>query len=136
MATGPSGGYVPPPKSLDLQMHYFIAGDPELPSTLSTVFDTLGPTEYLIRGNLNYVQTISAYVYNPYASTSVQYYDAFNVISGDWVANDATGYTWRIEQTYPVGDAPTPGNNTDIGVFYAKMQDVDRYNAGLDVFVN
>ena len=132
MATGPSGPYVAPPKSLDLQMHYFISGDTDLPPSLSSVLSGLGPDEYLIRGALNYVQTISAYVFNPGTSTYEQYYDAYNVQFGDWLANDATGYTWKVTQIFTVTDAPDSGYNTGQGVFYAIMTDVDRYNAGLD----
>ena len=132
MATGPSGAYVAPPKSLSLQMHYFLSGDTELPPSLSSVLSGLGPEEYLIRGNLNYVQTLSAYVYNPGTSTYEQYYDAYNVQFGDWLANDATGYTWKVTQLFNVIDAPDLGNNTSAGVFYCVMMDVDRYNAGLD----
>jgi hypothetical protein len=131
--------YLPPPKSLDFQMHYFTSGDPDLPPSLSTVFANLKTNEYLIRGNLNALQFFSAYVYNPGTGNNEQYYDAYNVIPGDWLANDATGFTWKILTVYTVSDAPDPANNSGGavgnptgGVFYAKMGDIDDYNAGFD----
>jgi hypothetical protein len=126
--------YLPPPKALDFMMHYFIqgAGDPDLPPSLSTTLSSLGARQYLIRGNLNGFQYISAPVYNPGTDADEQYYNAYNVTAGDWLANDATGYTWKLLHIYTVSDAPTSGNNTGPGVFYAVMMDVDGYNEGLD----
>jgi hypothetical protein len=124
--------YLPPPKSLDIQMHYFLLGDTDLPPSLNTEFAGLNPNEYLIRGNLNSLQFISAYIYNPGTGNPEQYYDAYNINLGDWLANDATGFTWKISAIYNVTDAPVSGNNTGAGVFYAKMTDVDYFNAGLD----
>jgi len=126
--------YIAPPKSLDTNMHYFDPGlsDAQLPPSLSSVLAGLALNEYLIRGNLNSVQIFSAFIYNPGSGVPEQFYDAYNVIPGDWIANDATGYTWKITQTYAVSDAPNSGNNTGQGVFYAKMLDVDRYNSGID----
>ena len=115
-------------------MHYFVqsSGDPELPPSLTAIDAALPAGQYLIRGNLNGLSFISAPQFNPGTGQPEQYYDAYNVEKGDWVANDATGYTWRIEQIYVVNDAPNPGNNTGSGVFYARMKDVDNYNGGLD----
>ena len=126
--------YLPPPKSLDINMHNFIpgSGDTDLPSSLSGVLNSLGANEYLIRGNTNAIQFMSAYVYNPGTGNKEQYYDAYNVVPGDWLANDATGFTWKIMTIYSVSDAPNPGNDTSGGTFYAKMKDIDGYNAGLD----
>ena len=113
-------------------MHYYQAGDAELPPSLSTVFADLSSNEYLIRGNLNSLEFFSANVYNPGTSQAEQYYDSYNVVAGDWLANDATGFTWKLATVYTISDAPNPANNTSSGVFYAKMVDVDLYNAGLD----
>jgi hypothetical protein len=131
--------YLPPPKSLDINMHWFQVGDADIPPSLLTLISSLSDNKYLIRGNINGTfQYISAPVYNPGTGQLEQYYDAYNVIPGDWLANDATGYTWKITKTYDVTDAidadgnPLPGNNTGAGVFYAVMADVDRYNAGMD----
>jgi hypothetical protein len=98
--------YLPPPKSLDLNMHYFVpgTGDTQLPASLTAVLAGLGPNEYLIRGNLNSLSFISTYVYNPGSSQLEQFYDAYNVAAGDWLANDATGYTWKIAHIYTVED--------------------------------
>jgi len=123
--------YIPPPKSFILRMHQFLAGDPDLPPSLSDVLNNLAKNEYLIRGNITDIQYISAYVYNPGSDSLQQFYDAYNVITGDWLANDATGFTWKLTQIYNTTDGP-PGNNTSQNVFYAKMEDVDGYNAGID----
>ena len=124
--------YLAPPKSLDINMHYFIPdiGDPELPPSLSTVLTSLGPNEYLIRGTVSTPLYHSAPVYNPGTGIPEQYYDAYNAVPGDWLANDATGYTWKIVELYTVTD--TSGNNTGSTNFYAKMLDVDGFNAGID----
>ena len=128
--------YLPPPKSLDIMMHYFIQGlsppDAELPPSLSSILSSLGPNQYLVRGNLNAIEFLSAPVYNPGTGVPESYYDAYNVVPGDWLANDATGYTWLVQQIYSVTDAPDSGNNTGQGVFYARMTDIDAYNAGID----
>jgi hypothetical protein len=117
-------------------MHNFVYGsdDPDLPPSLSDVLDNLQRNEYLIRGDLNSIQFISAYVYNPGTGEQVQYYDSYNIIPGDWLANDATGFTWRISTIYEVTDfeGDQSGLNTSSGTFYAKMIDVDGFNAGLD----
>jgi hypothetical protein len=85
--------YLPPPKSLDINMHYFVpgSGDIQLPASLVGTLNNLGPNEYLIRGNLNGIGYISAPVYNPGTGNLEQYYDAYNIVPGDWLANDATG---------------------------------------------
>jgi len=124
--------YLPPPKSLDIMMYNFIAGDSELPPSLTTTLSGLATNEYLIRGTLNGIQFFSASVYNNGTGQPEQYYDAYNIIPGDWLANDATGYTWKITDVYTINDAPNPDNNTGQGLFYAKMIDTDNYNAGLD----
>ena len=133
--TGPAGSsFINPPKSLDIIIHNFIDGtaDTSIPPSLASTISSLSLNEYLIRGNTNGIQFISAYVYNPGTLAPEQYYDAYNVIPGDWLANDSTGFTWKITEIYSVSDAPNPGNNTESGVFYAKMVDVDGFNAGLD----
>ena len=124
--------YLPPPKALDIMMYHFLAGDSELPPSLSATLSGLATNEYLIRGQLNSLEFLSASVYNPGTGQPEQYYDAYNVIPGDWLANDATGYTWKITNIYTITDAPSDSNNTNQGVFYAKMVDIDNYNAGLD----
>ena len=126
--------YLPPPKSLDVNMHYFQpgAGDVDLPPSMTTVLATLRPNEYLIRGKLNSLEFFSAYVYNPGSGVPEQYYDSYNIVPGDWLATDATGFTWKITTMFTITDAPNPGNNTGQGVFYAIMLDVDAFNAGID----
>jgi len=124
--------YLPPPKSLDIMMYNFSTGDVNLPPSLTATLSGLGANQYLIRGKLNSLEFISASVYNPGSAQLEQFYNAYNVIPGDWLANDATGYTWKIAKIYTVTDAPLSGNNTGQGVFYAKMIDVDGYNAGMD----
>lgn len=132
-ATGPDGPYLLPPKCLDLQMHWFSdVTDPELPISLVSVISGLLPNQYLVRGNLNYIQTISASVWNPGANAYLPQYDAYNVNLGDWLANDATGFTWRIDAIHVVTEIPDRGNNTSLGVFYCTMTDVDKFNAGMD----
>ena len=125
--------YLPPPKSLDINMHYFIpdSGDTLLPPSLLSVLTSLGPNEYLIRGTPFSPLYHSAPVYNPGTGQPEQYYDAYNVVPGDWLANDATGYTWKIVEMYVVTDASE--NNTSGVNFYAKMLDVDGFNAGIDI---
>jgi len=125
--------YLPPPKALDFNLHLFINGDSDLPPSLSTVLTDLSANEYLVRGNLNGISFFSAYVYNPGSERPEQYYDSYNVAEGDWLANDATGYTWKVIKVYAITDAPSPENNTSSNSFYAVMLDVDNYNAGLDV---
>jgi hypothetical protein len=112
-------------------MHWYQVGDTDVPPSILTALDTLGPNQYLIRGKLNGIGYISAFVYNPGTDALEQFYDAYNVTPGDWLANDATGYTWKILKIYTVTDAPDD-DNTASGTFYAKMYDVDAYNAGLD----
>ena len=86
-------------------MHWYQVGDTDVPPSILTALNTLGPNEYLIRGNLNSFEYISAFVYNPGSAQLEQFYNAYNVITGDWLANDATGYTWKILKTYNVTDA-------------------------------
>ena len=124
--------YLPPPKSLDIMMYNFISGDVNLPPSLTATLSGLSQNEYLIRGKLNSLSFFSASVYNPGSDQLEQFYDAYNVAAGDWLANDATGFTWKIVNIYTVTDAPLSGNNTGEGVFYAKMMDIDGYNAGMD----
>ena len=124
--------YLPPPKSFDIMMYNFVSEDENLPPSLTATLSELGQNEYLIRGNLNSLSFISAYVYNPGSGELQQEYNAYNIVPGDWLANDATGFTWKIVKIYTVTDAPLSGNNTDVGVFYAKMIDIDGYNAGMD----
>ena len=122
--TGQTGAnYINPPKSLDIIMHYFIngSGDPEIPPSLESILSSLQTNEYLIRGGLNAIQHISAYVYNPGTAYDEQYYDSYNVVSGDWLANDSTGFTWKITEIYNITDSPDPEYNTTGGIFYAKI---------------
>ncbi len=51
---------------------------------------------------LSDIITTSAYIFNPGTGQPEQYYDAYNVVPGDWVASDSTGYTWRIDEIYNV----------------------------------
>jgi hypothetical protein len=110
IGTTPQTGasYINPPRSLDVLMHYFISGsgDDSIPPSLEEVLNSLQPNEYLVRGNVVEPQFISAYVYNPGTQYDEQYYDAYNVIPGDWLANDGTGFTWKITEIYNVTDAP------------------------------
>ena len=133
--TGPTGSsFINPPKSLTIVMHNFINGnaDPEVPPSLSGVLTSLSINEYLIRGTTTNLQFISAYVFNPGTGQPEQYYDTYNIAQGDWLANDESGFTWKITEIYTVSDAPDPAYDTASGVFYAKMLDVDGFNAGLD----
>lgn len=123
--------YINPPKTLDIFMHYFLEGDSDIPPSLADVFTALKPNEYLIWGSLNQILYISAYVYNPGTGNLEQFYDAYNVQQDDWLANDATGYTWRVKKIYDVVDGPGI-YNTSSDVFYAVIEDVDYYNAGMD----
>ena len=127
--------YLPPPKSFILRMHHFLVGDPDLPPSLVDGLNNLGKNEYLIRGNITDLQYISAYVYNPGSDSLQQFYDCYNIVTGDWLANDSTGFTWKLTQIYTITDGPS-GNNTSQNVFYAKMEDVDGYNAGIDTTGN
>jgi hypothetical protein len=123
--------YIRPPKTLDIFMHYFQVGDTDIPPSLQSVFDGLADNQYLIWGYLNQILYMTAYQYNPGTGREEQYYDAYNVVAGDWVADDATGYTWCIKHIYEVTDG-TGVYNTSQDVFYAVMEDVDKYNAGMD----
>jgi hypothetical protein len=123
--------YLTPPKTLDIFQHYFLPGDTDIPPSLAGVFAALQPNEYLMWGFVNQVLYMSAYVYNPGTGQEEQYYDAYNVGQDDWLADDATGYTWRIKKTYTVTDGPGI-YNTSQQVFYAVMEDVDYYNAAID----
>lgn len=129
-----SATQLPPPKSLDIEMHYFQPGtfDDTIPPSLITEISGLAVNQYIIRASLNSVEFISAYVYNPGTNANEQYYDAYNVISGDWLASDATGYTWQIKKIYTVTDSSGNAYDTSSGTFYAKIEDVDQYNAGID----
>lgn len=114
-------------------MHYFTSGsDPDLPPSLSSLLSSLGANDYLIRGDLNSYEFISAFVYNPGTNQDEQYYNAYNVVYGDWIANQATGYAWKVVNIPSVSDAPNSAYNTSGGVFYAVVQDVNGFNAGLD----
>ena len=78
-----------------------------------------------------YVDT-SAEIYNPGTGNPEQRYDAYNVATGDWLANDTTGYAWIVNTIHSVADAPTPAKNTGRYYFYATVEDLYAYNAGLD----
>jgi hypothetical protein len=109
-----------------------------IPTSLQPIFATLNSNEYLVRGTLGAVENFSAFVYNPGTQTAVNYYDAYNVIPSDWIASSASGYTWRISDIYSVFDAGLANNSGPIpatepsGIFYAKIVDIDLYNAGID----
>jgi hypothetical protein len=113
-------------------MHYFFPGDSDIPPSLVDVVDNLPPNRWLIWGFINQVNYMTAYVYNPGTGQPEQYYDAYNAVMGDWLADDATGYTWNIKHIYTVNDAEDPTYNTSQQVFWAVMEDVDNYNAGMD----
>jgi hypothetical protein len=131
MATGPNSVYLAPPKVLSLLMTWYNVLDATVPPSLVTVFNELGVNEYLIKCNLLNFNQFSAYVYNPGSGVPEQFYNAYNAATGDWIANDSTGYTWQIKGVYNVTDA-SGGDNTGEGTFYARMSDVDGYNAGID----
>ena len=123
-----------PPKSMNFIMHNFTSeSDPDFPPSLSTVFSGLGPNQFLVFCLLEtpYVDT-SAEIYNPGISAPVKRYDAYNVAAGDWLANDTTGYAWIVNTIHNVTDAPTPAKNTGRYYFYATVEDLYAYNAGLD----
>ena len=95
--SAPTGiGFIAPPKTLDVLMHYFISGDPTAPPSLITDISNCGGNEYIIRGQLNALEFFSANVFNPGSGVEQNYYDAYNVVTGDWVANDGTGFTWKL----------------------------------------
>jgi hypothetical protein len=126
--------YIAPPKSLYLTMHYFnpILGDTTLPPSLTSVLAGLRSNEYLVRCNIaDSITYMSAFVYNPGTGNPESYYDCYNAVAGDWVANSSIGYTWKITQIYNVTSDPN-GNITNGSTFYAKILDVDQYNAGID----
>ena len=75
---------------------------------------------------------MTAQVYNPGTGTAIARYDSYNVVAGDWLANDTTGYAWIVDAVYTVTDAPQPAMNSGTGYFYALMEDQYAYNAGLD----
>jgi hypothetical protein len=123
-----------PPKSLNFNMHYFTStGDPDFPPSLTAAFSGLGANRYLVFCFLEppYVST-SADIYNPGTGGTVKRYDAYNVTAGDWLANDTSGYAWIIRTIHAVTDAPTPAKNTGRYYFYATVEDLYAYNAGLD----
>jgi len=119
-------------------MRYFMQEDTQIPPSLLVAVTNCKSNEYIIRGVINSFPIFSANVYNPGSGLYQDYYDAYNVIPGDWIANDGTGFTWKVTKLYIVNDAvdangnPFPDYNTGQGTFYAKIQDVDYYNAGID----
>ena len=112
---------------------YYYVDDPSLPPSLSSYYALLKQNEYLVYCKLSDIITTSAYIFNPGTGQLEQYYDAYNVVPGDWVASDSTGYTWRIDEIYNVTDSP---NITSPLNFYAKITDVDYFNAGIDAAGN
>lgn len=131
MSTGPTGAsYIAPPKSFVVNMTFYF-DTTNLPPSLSSYYALLQRNEYMIYCTLPDIIPTSAYIFNPGTGQPEQYYDAFNVVPGDWLASDSTGYTWRIAEIYNVTDSPL-GDNTGPGTFYAKMVDVDGFNAGID----
>ena len=131
-------GFFAPPKSLDINMHYFVIEDINIPASIIVDISNCKANEYIIRGVMNSFPIFSTNVYNPGSGIYQNYYDAYNVIPGDWVASDGTGFTWKIVSLYTVNDAidlsgnPFPAYNTSEGTFYAKIEDIDYYNAGID----
>ena len=131
MATGPDNTYLAPPKVLALSVRWY-ASSTGLPPSLSTAFAGLGPNDFIIRASLNSPTFTSAYIYNPGSSTYVQYYNSYNAAVGDWLANDSTGFAWQITTLYNVTDAPNSDDNTSANYFWAKITDINGYNAGSD----
>jgi hypothetical protein len=129
-----SAAQLPPPKALDVNIHYFkpSENDPTLPPSLITELSGVAVNQYIVRGTLNGIGYISAFVYNPGTDLNEQYYDSYNVIPGDWLASDATGYTWQVKKIYNVTDSSGNIYDTGSGTFYAKIEDIDQYNAGID----
>lgn len=126
--------YLPPPKALSLNLHYYIPGndDPQLPPSLTSVLASLQVNQYLVFGTLFGPLFHSARVFNPGTGQPEPYYDAYNVEVGDWLANDATGYTWRVTSLIQVTDSSGGETNTNGSNFYGIMTDVDGFNAGID----
>ena len=119
---------------MNFVMHNFTSeSDPDFPPSLSASFSGLGSNQFLVFCLLEtpYVNT-SAEIYNPGTSSFEQRYDAYNVATGDWLANDTTGYAWIVSAIHTVADAPTPAKNTGRYYFYATVEDLYAYNAGLD----
>ena len=123
MSTGPTGAsFIAPPKSFSVNMYYYL-NDPLLPPSLSSYYALLQRNEFMVYCSLPTIITTSAYIFNPGTGRPEQYYDAYKIVPGDWIATDSTGYTWRIAEIYNVTDSPI-GDNTGRGTFYAKMVDV------------
>jgi hypothetical protein len=115
-------------------MHNFTSeSDPNFPPSLSSDFSGLAANQFLVSCHLEtpYVDT-SAEIYNPGTGNPEQRYDAYNVATGDWLANDTTGYAWIVNTIHSVADAPTSAKNTGRYYFYATVEDLYAYNAGLD----
>ena len=108
-----------PPKTLEISIHNFTSGsDPQLPPSLVSIFNSLEPFQYLVRGTLDSVLHMSTEVYNPGTSAPEKYYDAYNIVAAkDWLANDSIGYSWLITNIYNVTDAVDPSLNTGSLVF-------------------
>ena len=114
-----------PPKSMIFVMHNFTSeSDPDFPPSLSATFSGLGSNQFLVFCILEtpYVNT-SAEIYNPGTSSLVKRYDAYNVATGDWLANDTTGYAWIVSTIHNVVDAPTSAKNTGRYYFYATVNE-------------
>jgi len=114
-------GFLAPPKSLDINMHYFLNGDVDIPPSIIVDISNCKGNEYIVRGVMNSFPIFSTNVYNPGSGVYQNYYDAYNVIPGDWIASDGTGFTWKVVSLYTVTDAvdlsgnPFPDNNVRYG---------------------
>lgn len=123
-----------PPKSMNFIMHNITSkSDPDFPPSLNSAFSALASNQYLIYGLMEApLVNTTAEIYNPGSGLPQKYYDAYNVAVGDWLANDTTGYAWMIQTIHNVDDAPTPSKNTGPFYFYATVEDLYSYNAGMD----
>jgi hypothetical protein len=69
---------------------YYYLNDELLPPSLSSYYALLQRNEFLVYCSLPTIVTTSAYIFNPGTNQPEQYYDAYNVVSGDWLASDWT----------------------------------------------
>jgi hypothetical protein len=124
--------YLAPPKTFELQLHWFqTASEAALPVQLAAEFTTLNSSnEFIVLGTIKNRVRFTATVFNSTIGAPVQYYDAYSVQVGDWIANNASGFAWRITELYTVQD--NRFQQSDSLHFFAKMVDYASYNRGLD----
>ena len=124
--------YLAPPKTFEIQLHWFqTASEPALPVQLAAEFTTLNNSnEFIVLGTIKNRVRFTATVFNSTIGAPVQYYDAYSVQVGDWIANNASGFAWRITELYTVQD--NRFQQSDSLHFFAKMVDYASYNRGLD----